>query len=129
MKFIDNFDDFFKAVEDAAVATLERSAENTKTHAKNIAAVKKGYLQAGIDKEMSIGPYGDKEVLVFTDTSKSGRSYGHIADKQKPNLTKKPNPGKNPNAQQFFLEKALEKEVGNGEGLIDTFADELNARW
>ena len=50
MKIIDNFDEFYKAVEEAATETLNRTSENIKTHAKSIAAVKKGYLQKGIDK-------------------------------------------------------------------------------
>ena len=104
MKIIDNFDEFYKAVEEAAAETLNRTSENIKTHAKSIAAVKKGYLQKGIDKEIkSVGE--DKEALIFTDTSNSGRSYGYAADKQMPNLLKKPNPGLNPDAQQFFMEK------------------------
>ena len=128
MKIIDNFDEFYKAVEEAATETLNRTSENIKTHAKSIAAVKKGYLQKGIDKEIkSVGE--DKEALIFTDTSNSGKSYGYAADKQMPNLLKKPNPGLNPDAQQFFMEKSLEKEVGDGSLLIDTFEDELNKRW
>lgn len=128
MKFTDNFDEFFKAVDDAAVATLERTANNIKTHAKSIAAVKRGHLQEGIDSY--VFPGGDKKAAwVYTDTSSSGRSYGYEANKQIPNLAKEPNPGKNPDAQQFFMEKSLEKEVGDGSLLVDTMEDELNKRW
>ena len=142
MKITNNFDQFFQAANEAAVETLERTGKNIETHAKSIAAVKTGVLQKGIDHyvfasddKMALWVYTDTS-SVFTDnkgntfkTTSLVEPYGWIVERQKPNLGKKPNPGLNPNAEQFFMQKSLQKEVGDGSLLVDTFEDELNKRW